>query len=226
MLNARRGRGVPALRQRREGGFTLLELLVVVAIIGILAAFLAVFVGGLTRKAKIEKTRALLNRLSTGLQSYKEQFLAYPPSAQPFNDGARNLHWYMVAPQVRRTAIDPVTGVGTFVQVGPFVQNLSNGEVRNGNANPWGAPPYNNALASQVIDAWGTAFGYYCAQQGNVYGGTNHFQAGPHPDWLDNRGSFDLWSPGPNRQGQDPLPGPPNNTVGANEEITNWSPSR
>ncbi len=214
MLNARRGRG----------GFTLLELLVVIAIIGILAAFLAVFVGGLTRKAKIEKTRALLNRISTGLQSYKEQFLNYPPSSQPFNDGARNLHWYMVAPQVRRTAIDPVTGVGTFVQVGPFVENLNNGEVRNNQANPWGAPPYSNTQASQIIDMWGWTFGYYCAQVGQVYGGTNHYAA-IHPDWLDCRGSFDLWAPGPNGTADAPQ-GPPANNVGDNEQITSWSPSR
>ncbi len=219
MLNSRRDRG----------GFTLLELLVVIAIIGILAAFLAVFVGGLTRKAKIEKTRALLNRLSTGLQSYKEQYLNYPPSAQPFNDGSRNLHWYMVAPQVRRTAIDPVTGVGTFVQVGPFVQNLNNSEVRNGQANPWLNAPFNNALASQITDMWNSSFGYYCAQVGPVYGGTNHYSP-PHPDWLDCRGSFDLWAPGPTPGGGvpplDAAQGAPANTIGQNEEITSWSPSR
>lgn len=214
MLNARRGRG----------GFTLLELLVVIAIIGILAAFLAVFVAGLTRKAKIDKTRGLLNRISTGLQSYKEQFLNYPPSSQPFNDGSRNLHWYLCAPQSRQTAIDPTTGRGQWIEVGPFLSNLNNSEVRSGNANPWSGPPYDRNSASQIMDAFGWSIGYYCAQQGQIYGGTNHYQAA-HPDWLDNRGSFDLWSVGP-RGTADAPQGPPNPSIGEREEIANWVPYR
>ncbi len=231
-------RGGHVLRSaRREGGFTLLELLVVIAIIGILAAFLAMFVGGLTRKAKIEKTRALLNRLSVAAQSYKERYLIYPPSGvTPFSDGSRNLHWYLVAPQTVRTGIDPTNPANfTLEEAGPFLANLNNSEVRNGVANPWMAPNGNTALASQVIDTWGHAFGYFCAQQGAVYGGTNHYTAA-HPDWLNNQGGFDLWSVGPmapDMPGGDPPPaGAPAVNIGdqagpnRGEEITNWSPRR
>lgn len=210
----------------RRGGFTLLELLVVIAIIGILAAFLAMFVGGLTRKAKIEKTRALINRISTALQSYKEKYLNYPPSGPPLNDGARNLHWYLVAPQTLRTGINP-TNPAVFVleEAGPFLTNLNNSEVRNNQANPWTGTGGASASASQIIDTWGWQLGYYCALQAGVYGGTDHYTA-VHPDWLNNKGSFDIWSVGP-LANADPSPtAAPLNTLGANEEITNWSPRR
>lgn len=198
------------MRHARRG-FTLIELLVVLGIIGLLAAFLGVFIANIREGARRQRTRALLERIEIGLSSYKERFLADPPSALPFADAARNLHYQLAAPHVVATGI-----VGGYEEVPPLL-NLTNNEVRSGGASPWVAPPYDPALASAIIDAWGHAIGYACP-------GTNHFSA-QHSDWLDNSGGVDLWSVGPWGTA-DALQGAPGPTIGENGEIANWVPAR
>ncbi len=195
---------------KRHRGFTLIELLVVIAIIGVLAAFLAVFLGNLTDTAKNRRTRALLGRVEVALQMYKEQCGAYPRSDAPFAQGAKDLHWQLAAPH------SVLTG-GTYVQAGPYLTNLVDGEVRGGRANPWGALPADPSLARLIIDAWGNALGYHCAPRG-----TNHTSAA-HPDWADERDGYDLWSMGP-RGTADPPAGAPAASIGENGEIVNWAP--
>ncbi|MBI3272336.1 MAG: prepilin-type N-terminal cleavage/methylation domain-containing protein [Planctomycetes bacterium] len=68
---------------RSSGGFTLIELLVVIAVIGVLAAFLGVAVMGVANKARVENTRALLNRVASGLSTYFSRYNAYPPTDLP-----------------------------------------------------------------------------------------------------------------------------------------------
>jgi len=51
----------------RQRGFTLIEMLVVVAVIGILAAIVLVSVGGLREKAWIARARSDLNQLRTAI---------------------------------------------------------------------------------------------------------------------------------------------------------------
>ncbi len=198
------------MRTRR--GFTLLELLVVVAIIGLLASFLAVFLGNVITQAKVRKTQALLQRVELALQSYRERFGSYPPSDAPFAEGAKNLDWYLVAPHTVRTGTD-------WVEAGPFLTNLSDSEVRGGRANPWTGVPASQALASPIIDPWDRTIGYFCAPAG-----TNHTSAS-HPDWTNNTAGFDLWSMGPRGTG-DPPAGRPGASIGENGELTNWSPLR
>ncbi len=202
---------------RGRRGFTLIELLVVLAIIGLLAAFLAVFIGNIREGARRQRTRALLERIEIALESYKERFLAEPPSALPSADAARNLQYWLSAPHVVATGIVPGNpGATTYEEVAPLL-NLTNGEVRGGSASPWTTPPYDPALASAILDTWGHAIGYSSP-------GTNHWSA-QHPDWLDNRGGADLWSVGPWGIG-DALQGAPGPTIGENGEITNWAPAQ
>lgn len=126
--------------------------------------------------------------------------------------GAKDLHWYLAAPHTTKTGTD-------YVQVGPFLTNLVDGEVRGGRANPWGAVPADPALAVPIIDPWGNALGYNCSPRG-----TNHTSAA-HPDWTDERDGFDLWSMGP-RGTTDPPAGPPAASIGENGEIPNWAPGK
>ena len=56
--------------QDREG-FTLIELLMVVAILGILAAMVAVNLGGVDDTAKRETTRASIKAIGTAVETYK-----------------------------------------------------------------------------------------------------------------------------------------------------------
>ncbi|MEW6235288.1 MAG: type II secretion system protein [Candidatus Omnitrophota bacterium] len=67
----------------RKKGFSLVELLVVVSIIGILAVILVPNVQENIRRAKIAKTKALISSLSFAIISYKNDFGKYPPSYNP-----------------------------------------------------------------------------------------------------------------------------------------------
>lgn len=63
--------------------FSLIELLVVVAIIGILAAIIVPNVGRYMETAKITKTKALIGQLETAITLYENQLGKYPPSFNP-----------------------------------------------------------------------------------------------------------------------------------------------
>ncbi len=56
---------------RRKKGFTLVELLAVIAIIGILAGFIFAAVSSSIEKAKVTKTRATINTLAVALTNYE-----------------------------------------------------------------------------------------------------------------------------------------------------------
>ncbi len=65
--------------RRTAHGFSLLELTLVIAIIGVLTAVVALNVGGLGVKAKIRSTEAGLSNIQTALNSYHLEHSAYPP---------------------------------------------------------------------------------------------------------------------------------------------------
>lgn len=59
--------------------FTLVELLIVIAIIAILAAMIFPVVGAVKRRAAISKAETELNQVKTSIELYKEKFGYYPP---------------------------------------------------------------------------------------------------------------------------------------------------
>ena len=65
-------------RQRCNGGFSLIELMVVVAIIGILAAIAIPVFTANARKAKTSEAMLQLNRLAKGAKSYHNAQSGYP----------------------------------------------------------------------------------------------------------------------------------------------------
>ena len=66
----------------REAGFTLIEILVVVFIIGLLATIVSVNVIGQTDTARITKAKADLKELEQGLHLYKLDNGIYPTTDQ------------------------------------------------------------------------------------------------------------------------------------------------
>jgi prepilin-type N-terminal cleavage/methylation domain-containing protein len=64
---------------RARGGFTLVELMMVVLIITLLIAILVPAVNGVLKTVKVHQTEALVNLLDLGVQQYKTTFGSYPP---------------------------------------------------------------------------------------------------------------------------------------------------
>jgi len=67
---------------RREGGFTLLEIIVVVFILSLLAAIVAPRIIGRTDDARIEATKVQIKNLETALKLFKMDNGFYPDTQQ------------------------------------------------------------------------------------------------------------------------------------------------
>jgi general secretion pathway protein G len=66
---------------RSMPGFTLMEMLVVMAIIGVLSSLLITGVMAARGRGKIARTRALIDRLSLAIKQYEIDHGDYPPGA-------------------------------------------------------------------------------------------------------------------------------------------------
>jgi general secretion pathway protein G len=69
-------------RMTRQRGFTLIEILVVVALIGLLAAFIVPNVIGQSEKARVDLARANMNAISTQLEMFRMHNGRYPTSEE------------------------------------------------------------------------------------------------------------------------------------------------
>jgi prepilin-type N-terminal cleavage/methylation domain-containing protein len=67
---------------KRKGGFTLVELMAVIAIIAILAAIVVGIIVYAARKAAIANTRSLIDRLSLAINMYRADWGDYPPDGR------------------------------------------------------------------------------------------------------------------------------------------------
>lgn len=93
-----------------RAGFTLVELMVVIVIIGVLIAILVPAVGAVRRIAKEASTKAVIQALETGLQTFKTDGKvggAFPPSGSDRSDGK------VKSPYTN--AMVPITGAGLLV---------------------------------------------------------------------------------------------------------------
>ncbi len=71
----------PGKRSRRQSkGFSLLEIVLVMAIIGILLGVVALNVGSFGNTGKIRATEASMNTIQTALDTYHLSHSAYPPT--------------------------------------------------------------------------------------------------------------------------------------------------
>lgn len=79
-------------RHKRSGGFTLIEVLLVVAILGILAGVVVVNLGGKREGAQINATRASLGAVSKAVELYEVDTGRYPAALQALltDDGSPN----------------------------------------------------------------------------------------------------------------------------------------
>ena len=71
---------------RRCGGFTLIELMIVVAILGLLAAILVPAVAGFSDYSKQEATKVAMNKVSQALQFYRDDKGKFPGKLQDLSN--------------------------------------------------------------------------------------------------------------------------------------------
>jgi general secretion pathway protein G len=66
----------------KKSGFTLIEILIAMTIIGILSGVVGLSVSGYLRKAKLEAARAQIKTFQTALQMYKAAHAQFPTMSQ------------------------------------------------------------------------------------------------------------------------------------------------
>jgi prepilin-type N-terminal cleavage/methylation domain-containing protein len=177
---------------KRRRGFTLIEMLVVVAIIAILAAFLLPTLAAVRQKAKIKATRTLIDGIAAGMERYFIDFDEYPPSSDaattppgvPAEDGA--IYKYLCGADGKGL----IKKVGTVeTHIDPYV-NIPVENVRKGS----GGIMY-------VVDAWGNhvIFRNCRVYYENQRAGNPNYKPVPSND-SHNPTSFDMWSFGPDKK--------------------------
>ena len=85
------------MRKRAQSGFTLVELIIVIAIILILMALLVVAIQTVMTKAQYAKTEAIVKLLDDGCRTYKIEFGVFPPNDK---GDSRCLHHYLGSERV------------------------------------------------------------------------------------------------------------------------------
>ena len=107
--------------KRKSGGrrgFTLVELLVVIVIIGILASLVVGLSGTASRKMRESRTRAELVAIETAIGAYKSKFGHYPPD-NPKDPALNSLYYELTGclySPTRKTFRDPKVGTVMKVQ--------------------------------------------------------------------------------------------------------------
>ena len=90
------------MKSSRRGGFTLVEMMVVIVIIGILATVIIVNIAGKADKAKVEATKAIVKQVAAQVEMFNVDLGRYPvslddlasASAPPYVDG-KTWHPYL-----------------------------------------------------------------------------------------------------------------------------------
>lgn len=140
---------------RGKKGFTLIEMLVVIAIILLLISLLMIMVKGVIDRARYAKTTTLVNTISAGCDGYKLDFGIFPRDDK---GDSRCLHFYLG--RVRKLEAQKTdTGTSPKITRPPYI-NFTMDMLQSNSTGP--ADP---DQPLPIIDAWGNPLRYKVAPQ-------------------------------------------------------------
>lgn len=202
-----RRRGFTRLRPEvtRRGlrrGFTLVELLIVISIIGLLLIWLIVALVGAYQRSKIVNTEAFISKLKVGCVAYRETFGSgrdYPPM-DPVGSCSLNTASDLSSQNLHKYLCSPVRLYRGFANVSAAQQmpGLGTGELQKPILNIEGSRINNQVL----LDYWDRNILYF---SGTSAGGDPFSGIKAHDQVNPGSGShFDIVSDGPYAGGKDP----------------------
>ena len=164
--------------------FTLIELLTVIAIIGILAGITFGVIGGVRKQANVAKAKSELAALSQALEAYKRLYGDYPQTGR--SDG--NLITAATDSRVEGQLFNALLG-----KIGPKLDNIQGRQFTEASkftvqdTDPSQLPTAGNSTAvdNAFVDPWGNLYLYY-------------YRTTAGGGWVNP--SYILFSAGPDRQ--------------------------
>ena len=175
MPSVRRDHGIrcrPARPRIASAAFTLIELLTVIAIIGLLVSFAIGGLYGAKQRSAIAQAKSELAALSQALEDYKRHYGDYPQTGAAAQASQTISGTALIgAAQAQALLFNALTGVyaptnftarisgPVFVDVSKFkleaALNLTTFAV------PAGSPPAKPLVANSFLDPWGNRYLYY-----------------------------------------------------------------